>query len=196
MDTPSSAATPLTPDPSPTQAGRGENDNARSAEKNEQNIVVTGFMGTGKTTVGKRLAEILNRPFVDTDVEIVQRAGKPIPEIFAQDGESVFRSLERQLAAELAAQGGLVIATGGGMLVDEGNRALMQASAFVICLDTSPETIGQRLSRAHDRPLASNWQAVLEKRRESYAAIPNHIDTTDKTPDEIAQEIIQIWHSQ
>jgi shikimate kinase len=161
----------------------------------EKNIVITGFMGTGKTTVGKRVAALTERPFIDTDDEIVKREGKTIPQIFADDGEFVFRAKERQLCVELAARQGLVIATGGGMLVDEGNRSLMLASAFVVCLDASPETIATRLEDVSSRPLARNWQTVLEKRRAIYARIPIHITTTDRSPDDIAQEIVRLWRS-
>jgi shikimate kinase len=165
------------------------------AETGEKNIVITGFMGTGKTTVGRRVAELTNRPFIDTDDEIVKREGKTIPQIFLEDGEFVFRAKERQLCVELAAQRGLVIATGGGMLVDEGNRALMLASGFVVCLDAAPETIARRLAHTTNRPLAQNWQQVLEKRRAIYAQIPIHVYTTDRTPDDVAQEIVRLWHS-
>src|SRR5690606_21716287 len=104
---------------SPTHSGHKKaalaNEAATRQPENDQNIVVTGFMGTGKTTVGRRLADLLRRPFIDTDVEIAQRAGKSIPQIFAEDGEFVFRAMERELCAELAQRRGLVIATGGGM---------------------------------------------------------------------------------
>lgn len=152
-------------------------------------------MGTGKTTVGRRVAALTNRPFIDTDDEIVKRMGKTIPQIFAEDGEFVFRAKERQLCVELAAQQGLVIATGGGMLIDQANRALMLASAFVVCLDAAPETIQTRLANTDHRPLAANWQDVLEKRRSIYASIPIHVVTTGRTPDDIAQEIVRLWRS-
>src|SRR3954463_16189043 len=82
----------------------------------EQNIVLTGFMSTGKSTVGQRLAELLKRRFVDSDEVIVERAGMTIPQIFVRDGEAGFRALEKEVCGDLAAQHGLVIATGGGML--------------------------------------------------------------------------------
>src|SRR5690606_25221150 len=100
-----------------------------------------GFMGTGKSSVSRRLAKRLDRPLVDTDDEIVRRAGRSIPEIFERFGEAHFRGLERDLCRELAGQPGLVIATGGGMLVNDECRALMIESAFVVCLDASPATI-------------------------------------------------------
>jgi shikimate kinase len=152
-------------------------------------------MGTGKTTVGQQIAQLTGRTFMDTDTEIARREGKTIPQIFAEDGEFVFRAMERHLCVELAARHGLVIATGGGMLVDEGNRALMLASSFVVCLDATREAIAARLAEVDDRPLAKHWETLLEKRRDVYAAIPTHVDTTDKSPDEIAEEIIALWRS-
>ncbi len=95
---------------------------------NHQNIVITGFMGTGKTVVGRLVAEKVNRPFIDTDEEITRRTGRKIADIFKQDGEANFRHIERRLCRFLAAQQGLVVATGGGMLVDESNREVMLAS--------------------------------------------------------------------
>ena len=161
----------------------------------EQNIVLTGFMSTGKSTVGQRLAELLKRRFVDSDSVIVERAGMTIPQIFARDGETGFRALEKEVCGDLAAQHGLVIATGGGMLIDPDNRARMQATGFVVCLDARPDVIRTRLALADDRPLAGNWEALLEKRRAAYAAIAVHIDTSDKTPEIVAEEIVTRWRS-
>src|SRR5512147_1602871 len=90
-----------------------------------RSIVITGFMGTGKTTVARLVAQALNRPLVDTDDLIMQRAGMSIADIFAHQGEPAFRALEAGVCAEFAALSGLVIATGGGMLVSPGNRATM-----------------------------------------------------------------------
>ena len=145
------------------------------------NIVLTGFMGTGKTTIGQAVARQLDRAFVDMDDEIVARAGKPIPRIFAEDGEPAFRQIEAAVCADLSAQTGLVIATGGGALVNPANRRVMMYGVeraraetgpsfieetraraetgpsrmghVVICLDASPDEILRRVGGGDDRPL-------------------------------------------
>jgi shikimate kinase len=161
----------------------------------ERNIVITGFMGTGKTTIGREIGILLERRFVDSDEVIVARAEATIPQIFARDGEAGFRALEKEVCRDLAAEKRLVIATGGGMLIDPENRALMLASGLVVCLDATAETIRRRLSGSKNRPLAADWETLFEKRREAYAAIPLHVDVTNKTTHKIAQEIIALWRS-
>lgn len=158
------------------------------------NIVITGFMGTGKTTIGQQVAALLTWPFVDTDDEIVKQAGKPIPQIFADDGEAIFRHHERRVCRFYAGQHGYVIATGGGMLVDADNRAVMLASSFVVCLLATKDAIRTRLQDQTGRPLFSgDWESLYDQRAEAYAAIPNQIDTTDRLPEDIAEEIIALW---
>ncbi|MCP4618428.1 MAG: AAA family ATPase, partial [Bradyrhizobium sp.] len=109
-------------------------------------MILTGFMATGKTAVGREVARRLGRPFVDMDAEIEVRAGKPIPRIFAEDGEAAFRRMEAALCAELSAQGGRVVATGGGALVDPANRARMMDSGAVVCLTCDADEILRRVS--------------------------------------------------
>jgi shikimate kinase len=110
----------------------------------EGNVVMTGFMATGKSTVGRLLAERLGFDFVDTDAVIEARHG-PIPRIFAEHGEAEFRRLERELAAELAGQRRLVIATGGGMLVDPVNADALCATGSVVCLTATVDTVIDRV---------------------------------------------------
>ena len=159
------------------------------------NIVVTGFMGTGKTAVGREVARWLGRPFVDMDAEIEARAGKPIPRIFTEDGEAAFRRMEAALCEELSAQNGLVIATGGGALVDPTNRALMMGSGTVVCLTCDVDEILRRVSDNLHRPLLNvadpraEIVRLLEARREAYAAIPWQIDTTGLPIEEIAERV-------
>jgi shikimate kinase len=161
---------------------------------NEHNIIITGFMGTGKSTVSHLVAEKLGRTLVDTDAEIEKRIGKSVAQIFADEGEAYFRLIERRMCRFLAAQRGYVIATGGGMLIDDGNRDVMLASGTVVCLMADAEVLAERLrADQSDRPLMKgNWRALLEQRRSAYAAIPNQIDTSQKSPEQVADEIVAL----
>ncbi|MDE2750538.1 MAG: 3-dehydroquinate synthase [Chloroflexota bacterium] len=153
------------------------------------NIVLTGFMGAGKTTVGQILARKLKREFVDMDALIEERAGMTIPQIFQRRGEDEFRALERRLVYELALRNGLVIATGGGALIDDDMRETMVRSGMVLCLNASKADIRARLAENEHRPLAAGWEGLLEARASAYAQMPYQIQTTGKTPEEIAGEI-------
>lgn len=155
-----------------------------------ENIVITGFMGTGKSTVGELVAAKLERQFVDMDLVIEERFGLPIPDIFKRHGEAIFRTVERGLAQELSLQSGLVIATGGGALVPEDMRDLMGRTGKLICLNAGKAEISARLSETDNRPLAANWQALFEQRQSAYARIPNQIETSGKTAEAVACEII------
>jgi len=164
------------------------------------NIVLTGFMGTGKTTVGRRVAARLGRPFVDMDAEIEARSGKSIPQIFAEDGEAAFRAWERQLCWELSAREGLVIATGGGALLEAASRTEMMRSGTVICLTCTPDEILRRLSgsQREGRPLLAGGEprerlaALLNSRRRAYGAIPWQIDTTNLASCEVAEQVVEL----
>ena len=161
------------------------------------NIILTGFMGTGKTTVGRLLAERLGREFVDIDDQIVAHFGKTIPEIFAEDGEAAFRVAEAQLCARLGELAGLVISTGGGALVNPGNRAALAASGTILCLTASTDEILRRLDATQNRPLLpgsaeerrARIRDLLHQRRHAYAAIPLQVDTTGREPAAIADAI-------
>lgn len=157
-----------------------------------RNIIITGFMATGKTTVGQLVADYTGWRFVDSDEEIMRRVGMTISEIFARDGEKGFRRYERVVCQTLAAGQKQVIATGGGMLVDETNRGVMLASGLVVCLTASPDEIRTRLGNFAGRPLAPDWEQLLESRRMAYAAIPYQIDTTGLTPEEVSEKVIAL----
>src|SRR5262245_28356809 len=116
------------------------------------NVVLTGFMGTGKTTVGRLLADLLGYEFVDTD-ELIERRYGPIETIFRDRGEEEFRAIERNLAAELAGRDGLVISTGGRMMLDPSIASTLGAGSRVFCLVASPETIAARVLDGPARPL-------------------------------------------
>lgn len=160
-----------------------------------RNIVLTGFMGTGKTSVGRALAQMLDRVFVDMDTWLEEREGMRVAQIFAEKGETYFREHESALCRELAAGKNLVIATGGGALVSAENRKAFQ-SAYVICLDASVDEILRRLENENERPLLqgdkrANVEHLLNARRDAYAQIPLHVRTDGQTPDEIAQNILK-----
>lgn len=166
------------------------------------NIVLMGFMGTGKTSVGKKLAATLNLRFVDMDQIIEERAGKPITRIFAEEGEPHFRSLERALVVELAAQGGQVIACGGGVVLNPDNIRDYSHTGLVVCLTATPELIFQRTARATHRPLLEQQDRfqrivdLLEKRRVLYASIPHQVDTAARTADQVAEAILNLYRSE
>ncbi len=161
------------------------------------NVVLTGFMGTGKSTVGRLLAERLGYQFVDTDSLIEARHG-PIPEIFAEHGEGTFREIEREVAAELAESTGLVISTGGRMMVDAVNAKFLGKSGRVFCLTASVDTILYRVAPTGSvlkRPMLAGSDvrqrigALLAERAEAYAAF-EQIDTERRTPSEVADQIL------
>jgi len=162
------------------------------------NIVLVGFMGTGKTTIGRAVAQRCGSRFVDMDDVIVERAGKAIPEIFRDDGEAGFRKIERKVAHDLANESGLVIATGGGVVLDPDNMADFTRTGTVICLSATPEAILARVQHDTNRPLLQEEDvlgkinALLEKRRALYDAIPNQIDTTLLTTEEVTDRILAL----
>ena len=164
------------------------------------NIYLLGFMGTGKTSVGKILAARLGMIFVDMDDIIVERAGKSIPEIFAEDGEPHFRKIERNVAQDLSARTGLVVATGGGVVMDAGNMEDFYRSGTVICFSATPEAILERVAGDTNRPLLAGDAAekmakmmpLLEKRRPLYGAIPNQVDTSGLTVDEVVELAVEL----
>jgi shikimate kinase len=161
------------------------------------NIVLTGFMGTGKSTVGCLVAERLGRRFVDTDTLIESRHG-PIPELFAAHGEDHFRELERGVAAELGSVTGLVVSTGGRTMLDPANQATLGATGMVVCLSASVDELVARLRHeAEHRPLlrgadpAERVAALLAERTVGYGRFPQ-VATDGRTPDEVADAVIAL----
>ncbi len=148
-------------------------------------------MGTGKTTIGRALAGRLQRDFVDMDLVLESLAGKPIPRIFAEDGEPVFRRMERDLVVELARRSDLVIAAGGGVVINPENIRSFSATGQVICLKAAPDEILRRVSGSSQRPLleegdkAERIRSLLKQRQPLYDAIAVQVDTTGKTTDEV-----------
>lgn len=158
-------------------------------------------MATGKTTVGKILAQQLDREFIDTDELIISRQGMSIQEIFKDLGESAFRQLETDIARELAEQDGLVISTGGRMMLDPTNVALLSKTGRVFCLIATPEEILSRLANdvVNKRPLlevpdpGSKIIELLEERRKGYHRFLKVI-TNDKKPAEVTDNLLDLIH--
>lgn len=155
-------------------------------------------MGTGKTTVGRIIANRLNWRFMDTDSLIEQKTGRTISEIFAQQGEEAFRKLESDMVSRLRHLRSMVIATGGGVVLKPDNRDALQRSGLVVCLDAPAEAIVARLSDRTDRPLlvsadpAARVGELMEVRAPAYAAIQHHVNTAGHSPEEIAQEVLAL----
>ena len=164
----------------------------------DRNVVLTGFMGTGKSTVGRALAELLGRKFVDTDQVIEDRHG-PLPAIFAEEGEDAFRRYEREVASELADRRGLVIATGGRLMIDAVNAERLGATGDVVCLVASLDTILERVDvdgAGATRPLLrgddvrARVAALLAERAAAYEAFPQ-VPTDGRSPAELAVAIAE-----
>ena len=159
------------------------------------NIYLAGFMGTGKSTVGRELARLMGRKFVDTDHAIEQRVGLSVSDIFAQHGEAFFRECEKELAIELAGTMNRIVATGGGTLLDPEVRRVFSATGLIICLFTQREQLVQRLERTDKRPtlrgdsVARKVDDLLAKRKAVYDTISIRVDTTHLTPTEAARKI-------
>ena len=162
------------------------------------NIILVGFMGTGKTAVGQRLARKFGMTFLDMDLVIEERQNRKISVIFAEKGEPFFRSLERALVAELSARDGLVVAAGGGVVLNADNIADFNRTGLVVCLTAAPEVILERVSRTSHRPLLEGddklkrIREVLEQRQALYDAIPRQVDTTRLTLDAVVDRILQM----
>jgi shikimate kinase len=160
------------------------------------NIILTGFMGTGKSTIGRLLAERLDYEWVDTDAAIEQRHG-PIKQIFANEGERAFRDHERAIARELARQGGQVISTGGRLMLDPTNANALGGSGPVFCLTATVETIVARTKAAGaDRPLLAGDDfeeritALLEERARGYSRY-EQIATDGRYPEEVVDDLLE-----
>ncbi len=170
----------------------------------KSNIALIGFMGTGKTAIGAKLAEVLKKEFIEMDQMIVERAGKSIPEIFAEDGEIRFREYEIQVCKEVSQKKDVVIACGGGVVLNKINLDYLKQSSVVVCLKATPEVIFQRISKdgKEKRPLLNKpdpmgeIHRLLEFRAPFYnAATEYQVDTSNLTIDEIVEKICKIYES-
>ncbi|RAV19886.1 shikimate kinase [Paenibacillus contaminans] len=161
-----------------------------------QNIVLVGFMGTGKSTVGLTLEEALKWKLIDVDQAIVEREGLSIPDIFSTRGEAAFRAIESEVLETIMARSEQIVATGGGAVLAERNRESMSRNGLVVALKASAETIVARVSGDTNRPLLQGNPAefvpiLLEKRKGAYDFADVEIDTDLLTAQEIAGLIVQ-----
>ena len=154
-------------------------------------VALIGPMGAGKSSIGRRLAKALSRPFIDTDTVIAQQHG-PIPEIFAQHGEEVFRRWEAEAVAQALDTPGAVVALGGGSVLDAGTRERL-ASADVVLLMSTAEAVLARI-KTGGRPLLAEdpgaWQRILDERRPLYESLATiTVDTAGRPKDEVAAQL-------
>ncbi len=164
-----------------------------------KNIVLVGFMGTGKSEVGTLLAEKLNKKFVDTDKIIEQREKDRIARIFQVKGEEYFRKVEEEVIEEVSKYENCVIATGGGALIREKNYLNLKKNGILICLTATPEEIYKRTLPKKDRPLLMKSKNIIETikelleiRKPYYSKADYTIDTTNKKIEVVVEEIIKI----
>jgi len=171
-----------------------------SGQRHIQNLALIGFMGTGKSSVGRVVAAHLRFSFVDTDELIESRAGKTIAEIFAQAGEPVFRELETQLVLELARAQRTVISTGGGLVANVANLASLKEHALVVCLWASPEFIWERVRGQSHRPLLKDAdplgkiRQLLAAREPIYRQADVLVNTEQRSSKEVAQHVQHQFH--
>jgi len=163
------------------------------------NIVIIGFMGCGKSSVGRRLATLTGHRLVDTDDLIVQSEGISIPEIFARVGEEGFRVIEKRVVEELVGVCGIVLSTGGGVILDEGNREALRKIGVVAWLDADPDVLFERAMRSGRRPLLQTanprerFDALLESRISIYTGVSDfRVDSTALAHDQAASSILEL----
>lgn len=157
-----------------------------------RSIVLVGMMGAGKSSIGRRLAARLGIPFVDADAEIESAAGMTIPEIFEKHGEPYFRNGEARVIARLLDDGPQVLATGGGAVMNQQTRDLIQVKGVSVWLKADAEVLMKRTKRRNDRPLAEKIKDLLPQREPVYAQSDIVVQSRDEPHDAIVDEIIDL----
>jgi shikimate kinase len=171
-------------------------DNARQI----RNLSLIGFMGAGKSSVGRLAADLLHFTFLDTDDVIQARAGKSIRELFDQEGEPVFRQWEKRIVQELATRQKTIISTGGGLPADAANLASLQTHSLVICLWASPEKILERVQGQSHRPMLDNpdplakIRELLALRSPFYKQADVLVNTEMRSLREVAIQVVHQFH--
>ena len=166
-----------------------------------RNIILVGFMGTGKTTVAKILSKKNNFQLLDMDELIESSENKSISRIFKEEGESYFRGLERSLVKKIAQKKKTIISTGGGIILNPKNIIDFSQSGLVVCLTASAETIFKRIKNDKNRPLLidnkkNQIKKLLHQRCSLYESIPFTINTDDLTPEKISEIIIEQYYKE
>ncbi len=167
-----------------------------SVPRQIRNIALAGFMGVGKSSVGRLVAAEMQFEFVDTDEVIERRTGVKVSEIFAQHGEAAFRQFEMELVAEMTEWNGKVISTGGGLVVNPDNLASLKTHALVVCLWATPETIYQRTKHQTHRPLLQapdplvKIRELLATREAAYRQADVLVNTEQRSIKEIAAHVL------
>lgn len=162
-----------------------------------RSLVLVGLMGAGKSAIGRRLARLLDLPFVDSDKEIEEAAGRSVAEIFSDYGEPAFRDVERRVLARLMAQGRCVVATGGGAFIDSATRALVKARGVSIWMRADLDTLVQRTARRNTRPLLRSGDprailaSLMEARYPIYAEADLAFDSDSASPDDTAARLLR-----
>ena len=170
----------------------------------KQNVVLIGFMGTGKTSSGRMLAQKLGCAFIDLDQKIEKDNGKSIPEIFATQGEAAFRALEHAAVLEVAGRRNAVISTGGGTVKDPANMEALHASGIIVCLRADVDTILERTRKHGDRPVLDNAdegdrraaiEQLLAERAALYEGADCVVDTSTLSPLQVVDKIMRYLRS-
>ncbi|HWR58395.1 MAG TPA: shikimate kinase [Thermodesulfovibrionales bacterium] len=162
-----------------------------------KNIVLTGFMGTGKTAVGRELARVLGWKIIDIDDEIVKARNMSINDIFNRFGEPTFRDMETEMLRKVSHNKNVIISTGGGAVLRQENMDILREKGVIVCLDATPETILERTSGNSERPLLrvedplGRIRELREARKPFYEKADIMIDTGGKTPLLIAEEVLE-----
>jgi len=172
-----------------------------TADRHIENIALIGFMGTGKSSVGRLVASHLHFDFIDTDELIESRAGRSISDIFAQAGEDAFRQIEKQVVAELASARRMVISSGGGLAAQPDNLTSLKGHSLVVCLWASPDVIWERVRHQTNRPLLNDpdppgrIRALLAAREPFYRQADVLVNTEMRSVKEVAHHVLHHFHA-
>jgi shikimate kinase len=168
------------------------------ASSSPPHLILVGLPGVGKTTIGRKAARVLGRPFLDFDEEIERRAGMNVREIFRLKGEEYFRAQELALTKELSTTGGMVLSPGGGWITQHGSVELLRSAGRIIYLRASPEAVAKRLRRVETRPLLAGRDPVVAlrelyaKRRALYETADVVLDTERLARQQLIAKVVEL----